>query len=221
MIEYTCHTKEFMGGFLMDNLDKTFLQKVRDAAEERLEPFLTALGQGSDRATAIVSACLLDNLLERLIRVSYVKDPSVKKLFKNDHILQSFFAKINIAYFSGLIPKVIYHDLKLICGIRNKFAHEVTADLSFNSNVISQRINSCEIRPKTMDDTPAYRMKYLIIIVQLIDHLCYFEHLLLRSKPPNLVESFKLNDKKWGEKALTKDEIYDIMRKNIASIKSS
>ena len=72
-----------------------------------------------------------------------------------------------------------------------------------------------------MDDTPAYRIKFIIIIQQLIDHLCYFEHLLLHSKPPNLVESFKLNDKKWGEMALTKDEIHDIMRKNIASTKSS
>ena len=200
----------------MDNLAETYFQKVSEAAEERLEPFLTALGQGSDRATAIVSACLLDNLLERLIRAFYVKDLSVKMLFKNDHILQSFFAKINIAYFSGLIPKVIYHDLKLICEIRNKFAHEVKANLNFKSNVISQRINSCEVRPKTMDDVPEYRMKYLIIIVQLTDHLGYFEHLLLHSKPPNLVESFKLNEVKWEEIALTKKEIINVIRKERA-----
>jgi DNA-binding MltR family transcriptional regulator len=210
-----------MEGFPMDKLDESFFQNLRVALEERSKPFGIALEQGSDRSIAIISGCLLDNLLERLIRAFYVKDPSVKMLFKNDHILQSFFAKINIAYFSGLIPKVIYHDLKLICEIRNKFAHEVTANLNFNSNVISQRINSCEIRPKTMDDTPAYRIKFIIIIQQLIDHLCYFEHLLLHSKPPNLVESFKLNDRKWGEAALTKEQIYDIMSKNVSSTKSS
>ena len=174
--------------------------------------------QDSDRALVIICACLLDNLLEKLIRASYVKDSQVKSLFKNDHILQSFFAKINIAYFSGLIPKVIYHDLKLICEIRNKFAHEVTASLNFNSKIISQRISSCEIRPKTMDDTPAYRIKFVIIIQQLIAHLGYFEHLLLHSKPPNLVESFKLNDRKWGEAALTKEEIIAVIRKERAKI---
>ena len=204
----------------MDKLDEAFFKKLRAAMEERSEPFDTALKQGGDRSIAIISACLLDNLLERLIRAFYAKDPAVKLIFKTDHILQSFFAKINIAYFSGLIPKAIYHDLKLICEIRNKFAHEVTANLDFNSTIISQRINKCEIRPKTMDDIPEYKIKFVIIIQQLVDHLCYFEHLLLHSKPPNLVESFKLNDRKWGEAALTKDQIYNIIRGNTPSTES-
>ena len=148
----------------MDKLEESFFQKLRGKMEERSEPFHIVLEQGSDRATAIVSACVLDNLLERLIRVFYIKDSQVKSLFKDGHLLQSFFVKINTAYFSGLIPKVIYHDLKLICEIRNKFAHKVTANLNFNSNVISQRINMCEIRPKTMDDTPAYSIKFIIQI---------------------------------------------------------
>lgn len=201
----------------MDKSDESFSKKLIAAMEERSEPFDTALQQGSDRATAIISACVLDNLLERLIRAFYVKDPAVKLIFKTDHILQSFFAKINIAYFSGLIPKVIYHDLKLICEIRNKFAHEVTAILDFNSTIISQRISKCEIRPKTIDDFPEYKIKYIIIIQQLIDHLCYFEHLLLQSKPPNLVELFKLNEKDWTEPTLKREQIIDIMRKNIPS----
>ena len=150
---------------------------------------------------------MLDNLLERLIQAFYIKGPAVKLIFKTDHILQSFYAKINIAYFSGLIPKAIYHDLKLICEIRNKFAHEVTANLDFNSIIISQRIDKCEIRPKTMDDIPEYKIKFILIVQQLIDHLCFFEHLLLNSKPTNIVESFKLNDWKWGEAALTKEQI--------------
>ena len=119
-----------------------------------------------------------------------------------------------MAYFSGLIPKAIYHDLKLVCEIRNKFAHEVTANLDFNSTIISQRIGKCALRPKTMNDIPTYRIKFIIIAQQLIDHLCFLEYLLLNSKPPNLVESFKLNDWKWGEAALTKEKIADIIRKN-------
>lgn len=199
---------------VMDKLDHDFHEKLRAAMQERSEPFMAALQQRSDRAIAIVSTCLLDNLLESLIRAFYVKDPAVKSIFKNDHILQSFYSKINIAYFSGLIPKVIYHDLKLVCEIRNKFAHEVTTNLDFSSTIISQRIDKCEIRPKTMDDVPEYRIKFIIIAQQLIAFLCLFEHLLLNSKPSNLIESFKLNEWNWGVVALSKKELADIIRKN-------
>lgn len=187
-------TEKLMQLVTLEKLDDDFFKKLRAELEERSEPFDAALEQGSDRAIAIISTCLLDNLLERLIRAFYIKDPAVKLIFKNDHILQSFYAKLNIAYFSGLIPKAIYHDLKLVCEIRNKFAHEVTANLDFNSTIISQRIGKCELRPKTMNDIPTYRIKFIIIAQQLIDHLCFLEYLLLNSKPPNLVESFKLND---------------------------
>lgn len=81
----------------LEKLDDDFFKKLRAELEERSEPFDAALEQGSDRAIAIISTCLLDNLLERLIRAFYIKDPAVKLIFKNDHILQSFYAKINIA----------------------------------------------------------------------------------------------------------------------------
>ena len=82
-----------MGGFPMDRLDSGFYKKLETEMEGRSEHFLKALEQDNDRATAIISACLLDNLLERLIRAFYVKDPAVKLIFKTDHILQSFFSK--------------------------------------------------------------------------------------------------------------------------------
>ena len=168
------------------------------------------MNKGGDRAIAIVSACLLDYLLEKLIRMFYIKDQSVKAIFKNDHILQSFFAKINIAYFTGLIPKFIYHDLKLICEIRNKLAHEATTNLTFNDSVISQRINKCETKPTTIDSVHA---QFIVIIQLLMSHLCLYEQLLLQSKPTNLVESFNLNDRAQRLTPITKDELYDFMRK--------
>ncbi|MFO7772965.1 MAG: hypothetical protein R6V59_03340 [Dehalococcoidia bacterium] len=206
-------TEKVMRLVALEKLDKDFFHKLRAELDERSEPFDTALQQPSDRATAIISTCLLDDLLERLLRTFYIKDPAVKSIFRDDHILQSFYAKINIAYFSGLIPKAIYHDLKLVCEIRNRFAHEVTADLGFDSTVISQRIAKCELRPKTMDDVTMYRIKFIIILQQLIDHLCFLEHLLLSSSHCNLVEAFKLNDWKWGEAALTKEKIADIVER--------
>ena len=95
----------------MNKSNESLYKSLREVLEERSKPFSIALQEGNDRATAIISACLLDNLLERLIRAFYVKDPTVGMLFKTDHILQSFFSKIHIAYFSGLIPQSLASQL--------------------------------------------------------------------------------------------------------------
>ena len=192
---------------------------IREYSKQISELFWDSLSQESDRAVVIIVGCLLDNLLEKLISAYYVKEPKVKDLFKNDHILQAFFAKINIAFFSGLISNFIYHDLLTICKIRNKFAHEVAADLSFTHRAISQLINSCELRPKDIDDVTkaelddilAQRIKFVIIVQQIIVNLCYTEQLLLRKRPPYPVELFKLDKLPYGEMALTKSQIFQIM----------
>ncbi len=145
------------------------LQKpYTDQLEELSKPFWDALTKESDRAIAIIAACLLDDLLEKLIRASYIKAPQVKSLFKNDHILQSFFSKISVAYFSGLIPKFVYHDLRLICEIRNKFAHSITANLTFTDSSVTQQINSFELRPRTLNGVTAPKMKFIIVVQQII-----------------------------------------------------
>ena len=202
--------------FLVDKLDKSMPRYLEKELNERSKQFQISLEQDSDRATAIISACSLDNQLERILRAFYIKDRAINMIFKTDHILQSFFSKINIAYFSGLIPKTIYHDLKIVCEIRNKFAHEFTANLSFNSDAISKKINKCEIRPKTMDDIPDFRIKFVIIIQQLIFYLFNYEHLLLVNKPINLVELYKLDETPWEKITLTQEEMVAIIKKERA-----
>ncbi len=180
------------------------------------KPFWKALKKESDRAIVIIVACLLDNLLEQLIRASYIKEPQVKYLFKNDHILQSFFAKINIAYFSGLIPKVIYHDLKSICEIRNKFAHEITGNLNFSTRIIEEKINSCGLRPRTLDDVSVPQLKFILIVQIIIAQLGSWERDISQLQPPHLVELLGMNTIQFDELALTKKEISDIIRKERA-----
>lgn len=191
----------------------TFLENVNKNIDE-LEPFWKAFEKESDRATAIVAACLLDDLLERIIRASYVKDPHVKSLFKNDQILQSLFAKINIAYFSGLIPNVIYHDLKLICEIRNRFAHAVIADLRFTYETIVQRIDSFELGPKTVSEPHPPRTKFMFVVSQIVAVLQVLEYVLSKARPPHLVELLKLNEAPFAEWALTQAEIRNLLRKD-------
>ena len=79
---------------------------LRRKAQEERPTFFDAFDKETDRGLAIVSVCFLDNMLEKLIRAVYRKDPRIKILFKDNQILQSFYNKVCIAYFSGLIPEL-------------------------------------------------------------------------------------------------------------------
>lgn len=200
-------------------MDKSNLSKEeREKIKER-EAFFQAFSKETDRAVGIISICYLDDLLEKLIRASYIKDPQVKSLFRNDQILQSFFAKINIAYFSGLIPKVVYLDLKLICEIRNRFAHAVIADLKFTDETISRKIDRFAQLPHRVIDIYPPRLKFELIVIHIGALLRIWEELLSEMRPPNPVEFFKLDDLSFQDMILTPSEIRDIMRKEKGNIK--
>lgn len=171
----------------------------------------------SDRALVIIAVCYLDNLLENLFRSFFIKDQRVESLFKNDHILQTFYAKVNIAYFSGLIPKFIYHDLKLIGEIRNKFAHEVLAELCLNHEFIANRIMQCKLRPKTLDNSSDFGTKFVIIITQIGTYLVILERMLSSGKVPRLMDIFNLDNIPYEQMTLTKTEIEEIIAKNIGN----
>jgi len=54
--------------------------------DKELEPFYNVADQISDRESAIISACMLDRHLERLIRSFYIKDARVTPIFRDEHI---------------------------------------------------------------------------------------------------------------------------------------
>ena len=197
-----------------EKLEERLLKILKKESYQKLKPYWDSLDKESDRAIGIVAASLLDTALEELIRAFFVKERGVASLFKDDHILQTMFAKINIAYFCGLLPIVHYHDLKLICRIRNRFAHTL-ATLDFEDKTIVQWIKACELRPKTMDDTSAYKLKYVIIVQQIADALHFLTWVLSRIRPPLLVEFYKLNEWHWGEMTLTKSKIIELTRKKL------
>jgi len=193
----------------------TFSEILAKKLEETsIEEIWGTFSDESDRALAIVAACHLDNLLEKLICSAYIKDPHVKSIFKDGNILQSFFAKINIAYFSGLIPKFIYHDLKLVCAIRNRFAHEVTSGLRFDDAAISNLINRCELRPRTIDDVSAPQLKFSIVVTQIGATLQVLDKALSLLAPPAIMGLCDfLNKAPYEEWALSKEKIANIIRK--------
>ena len=189
-------------------------KSILEYVEEQSKVFTDALSEESDRALGIIAVCWLGNLLEKLLRAYYVKDPQVKLLFKDDHILQTFSAKVNIAYFSGLIPKFVYHDLKLIGAIRNRFAHEVVAKLGFNDESIVSRISNCMLRPKTLNGLENNRLEFIIIVTQIGGLIAYLERMLSIGKLPKMMDIYKLDEMPYEEIALTKSELAEVINKH-------
>jgi DNA-binding MltR family transcriptional regulator len=89
-----------------------------------IEQELYALG--SDRATAVMFATIVENNLQRLIlrrMRSDINSVDRSRLFDPDRPLGDFGAKIIISYALQFIGPVTKHDLDLIRLLRNGFAH--------------------------------------------------------------------------------------------------
>jgi len=140
---------------------------LRRKEQEDREAFFKVFDRETDRGLAIASVCHLDDMLEKLIRAAYRKGPRIKILFKNNQILQPFYNKICIAYFSGLMPEAVYDDLKLVGEIRNKFAHSVLETLSLNDVSIAQKIDRLRQLPADAKKEYPLRLKFLLIIVHI------------------------------------------------------
>jgi DNA-binding MltR family transcriptional regulator len=182
-----------------------------------IQSFHNSLDKFNDREIAILSTSLLDNYLETIIKDVYIHDKKVGSIFKDEHLLQSYYSKVNIAYFSGLIPKWLFHDLILIGEIRNKFAHKFTVELKLNDESIAQRIGKCELRPKTLDGERDYRLKFVIIIAVAASVLKMLDATLENLRPPKLMEIMNMNEMDYQKMVLTKDEIKNITNKALKS----
>ena len=141
--------------------------ELRRREKEEREAYFEAFDKETDRGLAIASVCYLDDALEKLIRATYRKDPGIKILFRNNQILQHFFNKACISYFSGLIPKAVYDDLILVGEIRNKFAHSILETRSFNDVSISKKIDEFKQLPPDAKREYPPRLKFLLIIVHI------------------------------------------------------
>ena len=181
--------------------------------ETELEPFLETIDIMRDRELAILSSSLLDDYLEAIITASYIKNEKGKSIFEDEHVLQSFYSKINVAYFSGLIPRWLYKDLRLICEIRNKFAHKFMTNLEFTNEAITRKIDHCELRPKTLDGVKASRLKFTIVVIQAVATLKYIHVLLNHERSSHLVDIYDMNNFDYESMALTKAEIIKIGEK--------
>jgi DNA-binding MltR family transcriptional regulator len=194
--------------------DKEEIEEIRKESNKKMQPWWDTFEKEGDRSAGIVAASLLDVLLEEMIRTFYVKDRNVADLFKDDHMLMTLYSKINVAYYSGYIPKVIYHDLKIVCKIRNRFAHSMSVGLDFTEKTLVNLIQECELRPKTMDDVFAPKLKYIVIVQQLATYLMIISQAARKMRPQQFVEYINMEKWDFNEATLTKSEIEKLFREN-------
>jgi hypothetical protein len=172
--------------------------------------------KGSDRDAAIVAACLIDNLLEKTLKSYFIENSGVNRLFENEHILQTYYAKVNITHFSGLIPSFLYHDLLLIGRIRNKFAHRLDSKISFMDAEISKLVKDFKLKPKSADDDiKNTRLKYIATITAVSGLLTFIQFMIVIHKHQGklilLRDIIKLDESPFEEISLTESEIQKII----------
>jgi len=198
--------------------DKEEIEEIRKESNKKMEPWWDTFEKEGDRSVGIVAASLLDVLLEEIIRTFYVKDRHVSDLFKDDHLLMTFHSKINVAYYSGYIPKVMYHDLKIVCKVRNRFAHSLSTGLDFGDKKLVNLIQECELRPKTMDDISVSKLKYIVIVQQLAAYLIIISQAARKMRPQQFVEYLNMEEWDFSEATLTKSEVGKIIKEYLKKV---
>lgn len=108
--------------------------------ENQINSLFQELFGESERASALVAAAFIDDLLGKIIvEYSFINtDKEIIKLLmdaENNSPLSTLGIRINYAYAIGLLTKDQRNDLKIVAKIRNFFAHELNA--SFNDKRIS------------------------------------------------------------------------------------
>lgn len=88
---------------------------------------LETLDHDSDRAVAVIVGAMIENRLERglKVRMPTTDKDALNKVFQFSGPLGSFSAKIDVAYLNGLLTKDAYEDMVRFKDIRNKFAHKL------------------------------------------------------------------------------------------------
>lgn len=119
-----------------DDSDRAYVASIFNELKKEFEG-------NSDRGVTVISASIIDVLLEDLL-VSFLVPINDKSTFKNifsgNGPLSNVSNKIEMAFALGLLSNYDRDLLKAIISIRNKFAHQIYG-IDFNSEKI---INTCK-----------------------------------------------------------------------------
>ena len=130
-------------------MSRDSLKKLKSEFSEMAGAFFKNMEIESDRGAILVTASVLEVLLEKQLRLKFSSDPnvireSIDPLFKRGP-LNSFMSKIHILRALKIINEEIYSDLEIIRKLRNNVAHYY-GDVNFNSQNIVKLIKKlkCE-----------------------------------------------------------------------------
>ncbi len=114
---------------------------INDNLPRLISEHADQLNPESERGTVIVSAALMDEALEDLIKARLVSSPGHEdELFAGPYApLGSFSAKTDFAYRLGLIGLSTRNSLHQIRKLRNDFAHSSVIE-SFDSSKVKNRV---------------------------------------------------------------------------------
>ena len=111
-----------------------------------------SLANESDRGAAIIAAAYLEDrlrggIIQKLRRDSKATKNIIDDLFRPGGPIGSFSVKIQLGFLMRIYGKQVFHELKTINKIRNKFAHVIghNTALSFESEMISSMCNELKI----------------------------------------------------------------------------
>lgn len=102
------------------------VKKLDDPFYDRLHLLLNETRSETNRGKALVTASLIEEMLEEVLRNFLLENSAIKKLFQAPNApLSTFSAKIAACRALGLISHVEFRDIDFIRQIRNQFAHNI------------------------------------------------------------------------------------------------
>lgn len=134
--------------------DKPKLPTGNPLEHPHLAPFkelLDEFNKESPRGKALICGAMLDDQLVECIRARLVDHPDVAKLTSGFNApFGTFSSRIVGALALGLISSDEYHDLEIVRGIRNDFAHRV--GIGFDDRSIRDRCANLRLSAKDYGD---------------------------------------------------------------------
>jgi hypothetical protein len=121
----TTHSRWYWQASMAEITDEPAPHLLIDHAE--WDSFFKELGRESERATAILAAAWIDDLLRRRLTqlFSSGNKEARAQIFAPSGPFATFSAKIDAAFCIGWLDADVHHDLHVIRKVRNSFAHQV------------------------------------------------------------------------------------------------
>ncbi|WP_158881443.1 hypothetical protein [Rhodanobacter sp. L36] len=120
-----------------------------------------ALHGETDRGCAVLSGCVLEEVLRKALRHRLgIDEENLGRFVASGQIARG----VDLAYFVGLISEQERRDWKTLVKIRNRFAHSPLTALQFDEHAIAALIDSIAESHQILSQTDpreTYRLKFV------------------------------------------------------------